>query len=75
MSTLAIINHVLDMGKWLRRAEAGKLKMPEQGIHAKPEKELEDCMWEATINPLIGMASMCLIGSSHAQDNNIQFRS
>lgn len=52
---MAIVNHVLEMGKRLRRPKVGEAKMSEDGILAKLEKELEDCLRNATINPLLGM--------------------
>lgn len=54
-STMAIINHVLDMGKRLRKPVGGEPKMPEAELCAKLEKELDDLLREAPINPLIGM--------------------
>lgn len=58
---MATINHVLDMGKRLRKPVEGEQKMPEAELCAKLEKELEDRLREAPINPLIGMP-----GRSHS---------
>lgn len=41
---MATINHVLDMGKQLRKPMEGEQKMPEAELCAKLEKELEDCL-------------------------------
>ena len=40
--TMAIVNHILDMGKQLRKPMKGEQKMPEAELCAKLEKELED---------------------------------
>ena len=42
MSTMAIVNHILDMGKQLQKPVEGEQKMPEAELCAKLEKELED---------------------------------
>lgn len=38
--TIDIINHVIDMGKWLWKCVEGQLRVSEAEIHAKLEKEL-----------------------------------
>jgi hypothetical protein len=57
-STSGIINSLLELGKRLRKPEAGKEKMTEEQVCTTLEKQLEDELLKHTINPLIGMAGM-----------------
>ena len=61
-STMAIVNHVLDMGKKVWKPVKGKPKIPEADIHMKLENELEHLLQEVSTNLLIGMP-----GKSHGR--------
>ena len=50
------------MGKQLWKSAEGRSRMLEAEIHAKLEKELEDHLRVAPINPLIGMPGKPHIG-------------
>ena len=50
---------LLDMGKELRRRDAGKVNLSEEEIHKILQDELAKHMSKNPINPLIGMPGQC----------------
>ncbi|KIK76239.1 hypothetical protein PAXRUDRAFT_18355 [Paxillus rubicundulus Ve08.2h10] len=61
-ATAAIVDYLLDLGKWLRKWEEGKPAISEVEVHTRLEHEfkaaLDSQSLENHINPLLGMASM-----------------
>jgi hypothetical protein len=54
-TTAAILNYVLELGKQLRKREGGQRAVPEAEIQERLKQELEDRLFQQTINPLLGM--------------------
>jgi len=61
-ATASIINRLLDLGKRLRKRDAGKPSIPEADIRAQLEDEFETALGGLSlddhINPLLGMAGV-----------------
>jgi hypothetical protein len=61
-ATTAIVNHLLELGKRLRKREAGKPAKPEDEVRAELEQEFEVLLGGLSlddhINPLLGIAGL-----------------
>jgi hypothetical protein len=61
-ATTAIVNRILDLGKKLRKREAGKVAIPESEVQAQLEHEFETLLGglsiDEHINPLLGVPSL-----------------